>query len=106
MALSYEIMTPKGPISYWVVGPIQVDAYSRSAYIRLYGFSNAAHAAMDGAEPGQTVETNIYGDDFDRFFSPQELTKNDLYTQAYKCMQSVIYTEGGFEYDFTQSEVI
>lgn len=99
MAIIKEINTTKGPVTYWVVGLIQLDNFSKSAYLKLLGFFDEDHADMESASPIETVEINIHPDQYDDFFGGTDVVK-----KAYEIFSnSVIHLneEGTMKYDLT-----
>ena len=69
MALIKEFMTPKGPASYWVLGLLQIDNFSKTAYARLYGFYNKEQADKLNPVPIITLEANLTPDLYDYYFN-------------------------------------
>lgn len=69
MAIVKEIKTTRGPVSYWVVGLIQLDNFAKSAYIKLLGFYDKEYADLEHASPIETIEINIKTEQYDEFFA-------------------------------------
>lgn len=99
MAIIKEIKTTKGPVTYWVVGLIQLDNFSKSAYLKLLGFFDEDHADMENASPIETVEINIKPNQYGEFFSDTDVVK-----KAYEIFSNSVIQlseEGTLKYDLT-----
>lgn len=86
MALIKEYMTPKGLASYWVVSLIQIDNFSETAYVRMYGFANKNHADMQNPVPLLMLDANITTDIFPYYFAKEilEMVNVTPQIQAYQ----------------------
>lgn len=86
MALIKQYVTPKGSAEYWVVGLTQIDNFNKTAYARMYGFANKAHADMENPVPIMTLEANIDPEIYDYYFSKEITVLPDVtpQTQAYQ----------------------
>ena len=86
MALIKEYTTNKGVASYWVVGLVQMDNFSKTAYTRLYGFGNKVHADMENPVPLITLDANISPDIYHWYFDKSIMVQADVTpsTQAYQ----------------------
>ena len=103
MALIKEYMTPKGAVSYWVVGLVQIDNFNQTSYVRLYGFGSKQHCDMEGTVPLITIEANLTPDLFVYYFHKSILEMQDVtpLTQAYLVFKDFnIQNEQGNVYNF------
>lgn len=99
MAIIKEIKTTRGPVTYWVVGLIQLDNFSKSAYIKILGFYDKEYADMESASPIETVEINIHPDQYDDFFGSTDVVK-----KAYEIFSNSVIQfneEDTIKYDLT-----
>ena len=106
MALIKQFMTPKGPASYWVLGLLQVDNFSKTAYARLYGFYNKEQADMLNPVPIITLEKNLPPDLYNYYFDEDILKLQDAtpLTQAYLVFKdSNVRNEQGEIFDFSDA---
>ena len=97
MALIQQIDTNKGPVSYWVIGLLQLDNFAKSAHIRVYGFFDQSYADKENAQPTVTAEITVHEPLFTEFFDHHLLSLPDRtpYGQAYMLLkQSEIEHEG------------
>lgn len=107
MALKKEFMTPKGPASYWVLGLLQIDNFSKTAYARLYGFYNKEQADKLNPVPIITLEANLPPDLYDYYFDEDILKLQDAtpLTQAYLVFKDFnISSETGEIFNFKDAE--
>ena len=69
MALIKDIMTDKKIIAgFWIVPRIEMDRYSKSAYIVVYGYFNKKQCDDGGVFLDRRFY-NVYPDKFDEYFS-------------------------------------
>lgn len=106
MALIKEYTTPKGIISYWVVGLIQIDGFNQTAFTRLYGFMSKAHADMQNPVPIMSLEVNITPDIYEYYFAKDIMALENVtpHTQAYQIFKdfNIPDTQGGL-YNFSDA---
>ena len=110
MALIKQFMTPKGPASYWVLGLLQIDNFSKTAYARLYGFYSKEQADMLNPVPIITLEANLTLDLYDYYFKEDILKLENAtpLSQAYlifKDKNIVIETGEIFNFKDAENEV-
>lgn len=107
MALIKQFMTPKGPASYWVLGLLQMDNFSKTAYARLYGFFNKEQADMLNPVPIMMLEVNLTPDWYDYYFK-EDILKLEGATplkQAYLIFKDKeIRSETGEIFNFKDAE--
>ena len=107
MALIKQFMTPKGPASYWVLGLLQIDNFSKTAYARLYGFYNKEQANMLNPVPIITLEANLPPELYDYYFKEGilKLENASPLKRAYLIFKdSNIRNEQGEIFDFSDAE--
>jgi len=75
MALGQSIMTPKGTVSFWIIGTTWRDNFNKTAFVSLYGFESREHCDLIGSVYKEKIEYNIYPADFDKYLSV-EILKN------------------------------
>ena len=99
MALIKQYETPKGIAGYWVIGLVQIDNFNKTAYVRMYGFMNKAHADMENPVPLMNLEVNIDPEIYDYYFSKEIMIQVDAtpQTQAYQIFKdfNIQDTQGG-----------
>lgn len=106
MALIKEYMTPKGLASYWVVSLIQIDNFSETAYVRMYGFANKNHADMQNPVPLLMLDANITTDIFPYYFAKEilEMANVTPQIQAYQIFKDFnIKDEQGQIFNFNDA---
>ena len=86
MAMIKEYETPKGIVSYWVVGLIQIDGFNQTAFTRLYGFMSKTHADMQNPVPIMSLEVSITPDIYEYYFAKDIMALENVtpHTQAYQ----------------------
>ena len=107
MALIKQFMTPKGPASYWVLGLLQMDNFSKTAYARLYGFYNKEQANMLNPVPIITLEANLTPDLYHYYLNENILKLENAtpLTQAYLVFKdSNVRNEQGETFNFKDAE--
>ena len=106
MALKKEFMTSKGPASYWVLGLLQIDNFSKTAYARLYGFYNKEQANMLNPVPIMTLEANLPPELYSYYFDKEILKLENAtpLTQAYLVFKDLnIENEHGDIFNFSDA---
>ena len=106
MALKKEFMTSKGPASYWVLGLLQIDNFSKTAYARLYGFYNKEQANMLNPVPIMTLEANLPPELYSYYFDEEILKHENAtpLTQAYLVFKDLnIENEHGDIFNFSDA---
>lgn len=96
MAIVKEIKTNKGPVTYWVVGLIQLNNFSKDVHIKMFGFHDKEYADMENAVPADTVEINIRPDQYDELIG-----RTDIIKKAYEIFSESI-VEADITYDFSK----
>lgn len=82
MALFKTIRTPKGQATYWIMGMIQIDNYSKTAYGRLYGFMDKEHCDEMGSVPILTLDYNIPPDIYPLYFKKEIMEQQGVTPQS------------------------
>jgi len=95
MALLKTYLTPRGNASFWVMGLIQVDNYSKTAYGRLYGFASKEHCDMVGSVPILMLDYNIPPDIYDYYFEKSIMEQIGVtpQTQFYQIVKDKNYLD-------------
>ena len=107
MALIKQFMTPKGPASYWVLGLLQIDNFSKTGYARLYGFYNKEQADKLNPVPIITLEANLPPDLYEYYFNENILKLENAtpLEQAYLIFKDKnITSETGEIFNFKDAE--
>lgn len=99
MALMKQYETPKGIAGYWVIGLVQIDNFNKTAYVRMYGFMNKAHADMENPVPIIKLEVNIDPEIYHYYFDKAIMVQEEVtpQTQAYQIFKdfNIQDTQGG-----------
>ena len=106
MALIKEYTTNRGTVSYWVLGLLQIDNYSKTAYARLYGYQNKQQADMENPSAITTLEVNITPDIYEYYFGEDILKLEGVtpFKQAYLIFKDFnIKSETGEIYNFADA---
>lgn len=106
MALIKEFNTAKGPVSYWVLGLLQIDNFNKTGYARLYGFFGKPHADMLNPVPIITLEVNLTPEIYNYYLSEEILMLENTspLSQAYLMFKDFeIRNENGEVYNFTDA---
>ena len=82
MALIKTYLTPKGPVSYWIAGMIQIDNYNKTAYGRLYGFFSKEQCDMPGSVPLMMIDYNLTPDMYEYYFAKEIMVLPDVTPQT------------------------
>lgn len=95
MALQKTIRTPKGQATYWIMGMIQIDNYSKTAYGRLYGFASKEHCDMAGSVPILMLDYNIKPDTYDNYFEKSIMEQIGVTPQSqfYQIVKDINYPD-------------